>query len=77
MKNLIIFYVILIVILLFYVLLNRPENFDLDSYLRHNYESGANMLRGDLDIIPTQQSWFNTKYGPSNLVQGYFSNYNY
>jgi hypothetical protein len=48
------------------------EKFQLDHYLRRNYESGANMLRGDLPIYPQQQSWFNTRYGPSVLVPGYF-----
>lgn len=52
--------------------LSRGENFQLDHYLRRNYESGANMLRGDLPIYPVQQSWFNTRYGPSSLVPGFF-----
>ena len=51
--------------------LNR-ESFQLDHYLRRNYESGANMLRGDLPIYPVQQSWFNTRYGPSSLAPGFF-----
>lgn len=48
------------------------ETFQLDHYLRRNYESGSNMLRGDLSIAPVQQSWFNTRYGPSSFVRGWF-----
>jgi hypothetical protein len=62
----------IVLTILIIITLNSTENFDLDSYLRSNYESGANMLRGDLPIEPVQQSWFNTRYGPSNLVKGYF-----
>ena len=51
---------------------NSSEPFQMDHYLRPNYESGANMLRGDLPIYPTQQSWFNTRYGPSSLAPGFF-----
>ena len=56
--------------LLFYLIKNN-ENFQLDHYLLPNYESGSNMIRGDLPIIPTQQSWFNTRYGPNTLVYGF------
>ena len=55
-----------------YFCLYKNESFQLDHYLRRNYESGANMLRGDLPIYPVQQSWFNTRYGPSSLVSGFF-----
>jgi len=49
------------------------EGFDLRAYTRgRTYESGANMLRGDLPIYPTRQSWFNSRYGPSGLVRGFF-----
>ena len=53
-------------------LLSVTEGFNLNHYLRRNYESGANMLRGDLPIVPVQQSWFNTSYGPSILTPGFF-----
>jgi len=48
------------------------EGFDMAHYLRPNYQSGANMLRGDLPVAKTRQSWFNTKYGPASLAPGFF-----
>ena len=51
----------------------NDENFQLDHYLRPNYQSGVGMLRGDLPIQPVQQSWFNTRYGPSSLAPGFFN----
>ena len=51
---------------------SSDEDFQLDHYLRRNYESGANMLRGDLPIYPVRQSWFNTRYGPMSLTPGFF-----
>lgn len=62
---------IIIIILIIY-LVSITEGFQLDHYLLRNYESGANMLRGDLPIVPNRQSWFNTSYGPSILTPGFF-----
>lgn len=73
MNYILLLFVIVVVIL--GVQYFTSERFQLDHYLRPNYESGANMLRGDLPIMPVQQSWFNTKYGPSTLVPGYFGSY--
>jgi len=47
--------------------------FDIARYLRPNYQSGANMLRGDLPVDKTRQSWFNTKYGPTSLAPGFLN----
>jgi len=58
---------------IYFCVVQGDEHFQLDHYLRPNYESGVNMLRGDLPIYPTQQSWFNTRYGPSQLVSGFFN----
>lgn len=66
------FVIFLILAVGVYILLAPRESFYLDSYLRPNYESGANMLRGDLPIVPVHQSWFNTDLGPQDLVPGYF-----
>lgn len=63
---------LLVVAVFIYYMLQRGENFQLDHYLRPNYQSGANMLRGDLPILPTRQSWFNTRYGPASLAPGFF-----
>lgn len=49
------------------------ESFSISAATRGpNYETGANMLRGDLPIAPTPQSWFNSQYGPDDLVPGFF-----
>lgn len=45
-----------------------------DSYLHRNYESGANMIRGDLPIDPVQNSWFNSSIGPDTSYVGGFMN---
>ena len=65
--------IIVIIIALFY--LHCTESFVVgDSYLHRNYESGANMLRGDLPIDPVNQSWFNSSISPeTSYVQGYFN----
>ena len=73
------FYIVLVIIVILFLgkmMMNdsdAAEKFQLDHYLRPNYESGANMLRGDLPIVPTQQSWFNTPLAtPQNFVTGFF-----
>ena len=74
MSNTIFIFILAIIILgiFIYFFCNSSENFQLDQYLRPNYQSGVNMLRGDLDLAKTRQSWFNTKYGPSSLTPGFF-----
>ena len=65
--------ILLIILILITLLLITNEHFDMDSYLRRNYQSGAGMIRGDLNIQPVQQSWFNTAYGPSILTPGFMN----
>ena len=72
MKDGVVIIVIAIIVAVVFFCLSRGESFQLDHYLRRNYESGANMLRGDLPIYPVRQSWFNTRYGPSSFVRGFF-----
>ena len=64
--------IIIIILAIVLLCLKHDECFDLDAYLRPNYQSGAGMLRGDLPIQKTQQSWFNTRYGASSLTPGFF-----
>lgn len=64
--------VIFIVLLILIIVLLRYETFQLNHYIRPNFESGANMLRGDLPIKPIHHHWFNTRYGPTSLVPGFF-----
>lgn len=71
MKTIFALLLLLIIGATIYTLLTR-EGFQMDHYLLRNYESGSNMLRGDLPIVPVQQSWFNTRYGPSTFVRGWF-----
>lgn len=65
-------YIAFIILLVVILALIGKEGFQLNHYLRPNYESGANMLRGDLPINPVSHSWFNTRYGPSSLTPGFF-----
>ncbi len=65
--------IVLLVIVAFIYFCFGRESFQLDHFLRRNYESGANMLRGDLPLYPMQQSWFNTRYGPSSIAPGFFN----
>lgn len=70
----IILFIVIISIISYYIIylnLENDDTFQLDHYLLPNYESGANMIRGDVPIIPTQQSWFNTRYGPNSFVYGF------
>lgn len=72
--NCIIVFVILLVIVCFsWCYIDKSEQFQLDHYLRPNYQSGANMLRGDLPINPIEQSWFNSRYGKTSLAPGFFN----
>ncbi len=73
MNCLAVLFVLLVIVGFIYFCLSRGEFFQLDHYLRRNYESGANMLRGDLPLYPTRQSWFNTRYGPSSIAPGFFN----
>ena len=73
-----IFLLLIIFSFIIYLMLHRAscdydESFQLDHYLRPNYQSGIGMLRGDLQIAPVKQSWFNTRYGPSSLTPGFFN----
>ena len=64
--------VLLIAVCFIWWTVSSGEAFQLDHYIRPNYESGANMLRGDLPINPVNQSWFNSRYGKSSLAPGFF-----
>jgi len=72
MNNSYIIVLIIIAVAIFTWWMWVKEGFNMDHYLRPNYQSGANMLRGDLNIAKTRQSWFNTKYGPASLAPGFF-----
>jgi hypothetical protein len=72
MNSLLLLFIFVVLILITILFLSR-EKFGMDHYLRPNYETGANMLRGDLPVLPVQQSWFNTKYGWSQLTPGFFN----
>jgi hypothetical protein len=72
MNCLLLLFIFIVLIVVTTLFLSR-ENFGMDHYLRPNYETGANMLRGDLPIQPVKQSWFNTKYGWSSLTPGFFT----
>lgn len=67
--------IILVILFLFggfcYV---NSESFTVGEHyiLGPNYESGANMLRGDLPIQPQKLGWFDSEYGPSSLAPGFF-----
>lgn len=71
MNTCLILVLLIVVSLLLWLIYNNDESFDMDHYLRPNYETGAAMIRGDLPIQPVQQSWFNTRYGPNSLVPSF------
>lgn len=71
-KQMMIILTVVAILALVLVASARSESFNVDSYIRPNYESGANMLRGDLAIMPVNHGWFNTRYGPTSLAPGFF-----